>query len=135
MSAADRLGKARRVEAVQRRLRQRADHVLIQLERDEAAAVAERAAVLAVLNDECLSPVVVGFAVRRLKTIDAEIVRLAGAVAAQKAKALEEAMRLERAERSTSRVAAASRAEAERRALDETLEALIARCDASFPPA
>ena len=69
----ERLVKLTRIEALQTKLQQRADHELIRLQRLLAEAEANRRDVMAVLNDECLAPVVVSFVARRLKVIDTEI--------------------------------------------------------------
>ncbi|MBS9479293.1 hypothetical protein [Ancylobacter radicis] len=131
----ERLAKLKRIEALQSRLNQRADHELIRLQRSLADAQANRRDVMQVLNDECLAPVVVGFVSRRLKAIDSEIGQLTAAIAAQQAIALREAMRLKRAERSTGSAREACRAEDDRKALDEALESALLRREASFPPA
>ncbi|WGD28570.1 hypothetical protein AncyloWKF20_12175 [Ancylobacter sp. WKF20] len=131
----DRLAKLKRIEALQTRLQQRADHELIRLQRGLAEAEANRREVMAVLNDEWLAPIVVSFVSRRLKVIDGEIDQLNAAIEAQKAIALREAMRLKRAERSTGAAREDVRAHEDRLALDEALEASVLRAGASFPPA
>lgn len=131
----DRLTKLKRIEALQTKLQQRADHELIRLQRLLAQAEANRREVMAVLNDEWLAPIVVSFVSRRLKAIDAEIAALNTGIEAQKAIALREAMRLKRAERSTEIARDDYRAHEDRKALDEALEASVLRAGASFPPA
>lgn len=131
----ERLKKAKRIEALQGRLQQRADTELIRLERALADAESRRREVMAVMNDEWLAPIVVGFVARRLKALDAEIEQLGVAILAQKEVALREAMRLKRAERATGHVSEEARQIADRASLDEALESALLRSGASFPPA
>ncbi|WP_371347792.1 hypothetical protein [Ancylobacter sp. IITR112] len=129
------LRKARRIEALQGQMHQRAESALAQLERALAGVERERREVLAVLNNEAIPSFVIALAAPRLRALDAEIARLQREVARQRAVALEAAMRLKRAERMTGKAAEHAHAAQERADLDDALEAFIARSGASFPPA
>lgn len=129
------LRKARRIEAVQGQMHQRAESALARLERAQAEVEQERRDIMAVLNNEAVAPLVIALAAPRLRALDIRIGRLRHEVAAQKAVALEAAMRLKRAERLTGKATEHATAAQERANLDEALEAFIARGGASFPPA
>ncbi|WP_018387934.1 hypothetical protein [Ancylobacter sp. FA202] len=129
------LRKARRIEAVQGQMHQRAESALARIERAQADVERERRDIMAVLNNEAIAPFVIALAAPRLRALDAQIGRLQHEAAAQRAVALEAAMRLKRAERMTGKAEANAHAAEERASLDEALEAFIARGSASFPPA
>ncbi len=130
-----RLKKARRIEELHARIHQLAEHRLAALERRKADTEGERAAVLATLADERLGPMLVSYAANRLRRIDADIQRLETERAAEAANVQRDALRLKRAERLTARVDVAVRADAEKKSLDDILEALAAARGASLPPA
>lgn len=127
--------KCRRIEDVQRQLHRRAEAELARLERALEAAAVERRDIFAVMNNETFAPVVVAAAARRLRVIDEAMARLRREADAQRARTLEAAMRLKHAERLAGNAGRQARAQSERSALDEALEAAIARGCASFPPA
>lgn len=129
------LRKARRIEALQGQMHQRAESALAQLQRALAEVERERREVLAVLDNEAVPSFVVAVAAPRLRALDARIGQLRQEVARQRAVALEAAMRLKRAERLTGRAEEHANAAQERANLDDALEAFIARGGASFPPA
>lgn len=129
------LRKCRRIEAVQDRLHQRAEAEAARLERALAEADAERRAVLAAMGHEDFGPLMIAVAARRLRGLDDEMARLRAELEAQRVRALDAAIRLKLAEGLTAKAGVRAREHHERRALDEALEAAIARSHASFPPA
>ncbi|MCK0207930.1 hypothetical protein MWN33_07770 [Starkeya koreensis] len=129
------LRKCRRIEAVQDQLHRRAEAEAARLERALADVDAERRAVLAAMSHEDFAPLMIAAAARRLRGLDAEMARLRAELEAQRARVREAAIRLKLAEGLSEKAGVQARAHDERRALDEALEAAVARSHASFPPA